>query len=151
MKTRVAIALLALAVLLAAGASWAQQAPAKPQAAAPAQVQAKPDRAKILGDWTLEVDAGGMIITLTMAMTETEGKLAAKVSEQNGMFTDAEMANIEYTGEELSGEISVPSPPDGGVRAWGIKLKVGEDAVEGLISNADAGMSAAITGKRVKK
>jgi hypothetical protein len=41
--------------------------------------------------------------------------------------------------------------PDGAVKAWATELKVGEDVVEGSIANAEAGMSATISGKRVKK
>jgi hypothetical protein len=111
----------------------------------------KPDRAKILGDWVLEIDAGGMIITLAMSIGESEGKLAGKVSEQNGMFTDAALDKIEYTGAELSAEISVPSPPDDAVKVWTIRLNVGEETVDGTIANSDTGISAMITGKRVKK
>lgn len=133
---------LGLAVALLAGVCLAEPQ----QNAAP-----KPDKAKILGDWSLEIDAGGMIVSLAMVIGETEGKLSGKVSEQNGMFTDAALNNLEYTGAELSGEISVPSPPDGAVKVWAIRLNVGEETVDGSIANADTGMSAAIAGKRVKK
>lgn len=151
MKKLAAIAILALAVLLAAAAAWAQQAPAKPQAAAPAQAQPKPDRGKILGDWTLEVDAGGMIVTLSMALTEAEGKLAGKVSEQNGMFTDAPLSEIAYDGENLKCTASVPSPPDMATRPWVIELKVGAETAEGAIGNAELQISATISGTRTKK
>jgi hypothetical protein len=137
---------LALTVALAAGLALAlpQQSPApKPVA--------KPDNGKVVGDWNLDVFAGGMTITLNLTLAEAEGKLAGKISEPNGMFTDVALTGIQYDGETLTYDISVPSPPDGAVKTWKTELKVGEDAVEGGISNAEAGMSATITGKRVKK
>jgi len=136
-------ALLALAVGLTWGMALSQQAPPK--------APPKPENRKLVGTWALEVDAGGMIVSLTMVITETGGKLSGKVSEQNGMFTDADLANIDYNGSDFNGEISVPSPPDGAVKTWSIKTKVGEETLEGTIENADAGMSAALTGKRIKK
>jgi len=133
---------LGLTIALAAGLglAWAQQSPAP-----------KPDNGKVVGTWNLDIFAGGMTITLNLTMEEAEGKLAGKISEPNGMFTDVALAGIEYDGEMLTYDISVPSPPDGAVKTWKTELKVGEDAVEGGISNAEAGMTASITGKRVKK
>jgi hypothetical protein len=112
---------------------------------------AKADRTKILGTWNLDIDAGGTLITLSLILEEAEGKLGGKISEPNGMFTDVPLSNIEYDGETLAYDISVPSPPDGGVKVWRTQLKVGADVVEGGIANADTGMSALVTGKRVKK
>jgi len=131
---------LVLAVALAAGLALPQQSPAP-----------KPNTAKVVGDWSLDIFAGGMTVTLNLTLAEAEGKLAGKISEPNGMFTDVALAGIQYDGETLTYDISVPSPPDGTVKTWKTELKVGEDAVEGGISNAEAGMSATITGKRVKK
>jgi hypothetical protein len=112
---------------------------------------AKPDRAKILGTWTLEINANTMYIYLTLALEETSGQLSGKISEQNGMFADAPLSNIEYDGETLSYDISVPSPPDGLVKVWKTQLKVGDDTAEGAIANLELGMSAPIEAKRVKK
>jgi hypothetical protein len=136
-------AIVVAAAILTCGAAVAQQTPPK--------APPKPENGKIVGTWALDIDAGGMIINLTMVITEAEGKLSGKVSEQNGMFTDADLNNIEYNGEDFVGEISVSSPPDGSVKTWSIKTKVGEETLEGTIENADAGMSAGIAGKRVKK
>jgi hypothetical protein len=133
---------LILSVALAAGPALAlpQQSPAP-----------KPDNAKVVGDWSLDIIAGGTAITLNLTMAEAEGKLTGKISEPNGMFTDAPLTGIQYDGETLSYDISVASPPDGAVKIWRTELRLGEDAVEGNISNAEAGMSATVTGKRVKK
>jgi hypothetical protein len=125
---------------------------ALPALALPQQSPApKPDHAKVVGDWSLDVFAGGTTITLNLTLSEAEGKLAGKVSEPNGMFTDGALTGIQYDGETLTYDIAVPSPPDGAVKTWRTELKVGEDAVEGAIANAEAGMSATIAGKRVKK
>ena len=131
---------LALALLAGLGLALPQQK------AAP-----KPDLGKILGTWSLDIDAGGSTITLTLVLEATDGKLTGKISEPNGMFTDSPVTNIEYDGESLAYVISVPSPPDGAVKDWKTQLKVGADVADGDIANADSGMSATISGKRVKK
>ncbi len=140
MKRTIVTLGLALAVLAGLGLALSQQTPAP-----------KPDRAKILGTWTLEINAGEMTITLTLVLQEAEGKLAGKISEPNGMFTDAPLSNIEFDGESLAYDINVPSPPDGGVKVWRTQLKIGADTAEGDIANADLGMTALITGKRTSK
>jgi hypothetical protein len=124
--------------------SWSMALPR--QKAAP-----KPDPAKVLGTWNLEIDANGMTITLTLVLNESGGLLAGKISEDNGMFTDAPLSDIEYDGDNLAYDISVPSPPDGLVKTWRTQLKVGDDVADGDITNADLGISIALTGKRVKK
>ena len=140
MKKTVLSVILVLA--LAAGLVFArpQQTPAP-----------KPDTGKILGTWSLDIFAGGMTITMTLVMEEVDGKLAGKISEANGMFPETAIANIEYKEESLAYDLSIPSPPDGAVRAWRTELKVGADVVEGSIASNEAGMSATISGKRVKK
>lgn len=116
-----------------------------------AQTAPKPDLGKVLGTWDLEINADGQVFYLTMVLEKVEGKLAGKVSEQNGMFTDAPLSEIAYDGETLKCTASVPSPPDMATHPWGIELKVGADTAEGTIGNAELTISAAITGKRAKK
>jgi hypothetical protein len=140
MKRMIATLGLALAVLAGLGLALSQQSPAP-----------KPDRAKVLGTWTLDIDAGEMTITLTLVLQEADGKLAGKISEANGMFTDSPLSNIEFDGENLAYDINVPSPPDGVVKVWKTELKIGADTAEGAIANADSGMTATVTGKRVSK
>lgn len=115
------------------------------------QAAPKPDLAKVLGTWSLDIDAGGMVITLSLVLEAPEGKLAGKISETNGMFTDSPLANIEFDGENLAYDINVPSPPDGAVKTWKTQLKVAADVADGAIANADTGMSATVSGKRVQK
>ncbi len=142
MRRTFAAAAFALAVLWSFGLALPQQS---------SQPASKPDKTKILGTWNLEINAGEMIVNLTMIVEEIDGKLAGKVSEQNGMFTDAALAKIELSGEDFAAEISVPSPPDNAVKTWALRFKLGDETLTGTIANADLGMTAEITGKRVKK
>lgn len=138
MKRTIITLSLALALLAGAISAFPQQNPA-----------AKPDRGKILGTWHMEVYADA-VIDLTLVLEEAEGKLVGKISEPNGMFTDSPLSNIEYDGEALAFEITVASPPDGGVKTWKIQLTIGADVAEGVIANADLGLSAQLSGKRSK-
>jgi hypothetical protein len=133
---------LGLALILLAGVASAfpQENPAS-----------KPDRSRILGTWLLEGYAGEMVISMTLVLEEAEGKLAGKISEATGMFIDSHLGNIAYEGETLTYDINVSTPPDGAVRTWKTRLKIGADAAEGEIYNADLGMSLAISARRAKK
>jgi hypothetical protein len=135
------IALIAVAALVAAGA-----APAAAGQAAP-----KPDNAKVLGTWAVEVYADGQSFYLTLLMEEREGQLGIKVSEQYGMFTDAPASDVSFDGTLLKFVLNVPSPPDGLARPWAVEARIGEDVLEGVISNAELMISAGVTGKRTKK
>ena len=115
------------------------------------QTAAKPDLSKVLGAWDLELDADGQMFYLTMVLENVEGRLAGKVSEQNGMFTDAALSEIAFDGETFKCVAAVPSPPDMATRPWVIELKIGADTAEGTIGNAELQISAAILGKRAKK
>ncbi len=139
MKKTVPFLAAALVVAFAAAAWSAPQAPKAP------------DWTKVYGDWAAEVYANGETYNLTMAAAEVEGKPAIKISEANGMFTDAPATGITFDGETLAFDAAVPSPPDGMVRTWKIEVKVGADTFDGTISNADLGMSAPISGKRAPK
>jgi hypothetical protein len=140
MKRTIVTLGLALAFAAGLGLALSQQPPSP-----------KPDKVKVLGTWTLDIDAGEMTITLTLVLGEAEGKLGGKISEPSGMFTDSPLSNIEFDGENLAYDISVPSPPDGVVKVWKTQLKIGADTAEGAIANADLGMTATVTGKRVSK
>ena len=140
-----------IAAALMGTAIWSLGLACPQQAAQASQAPVKTDKAKILGTWNLDVNTGDSIVYLTLVMEDMDGKLAGKISEQNGMFTDAALANIEYSGDDFSTEISVPSPPDMAVKTWSIKAKVGDDTLAGSIANSDLGLSADISGKRVKK
>ena len=137
-KTHILAALAALALAGALAAEIGQAAP-------------KPDNGKVLGTWAVEVYADGQSFYLTLLVEQTEGKLTAKASEQYGMFTDAPASDVSYDGTLLKMALNVPSPPDGLARPWAVEAKIGEDVMEGGISNAELMISAGVTGKRTKK
>lgn len=139
MKREIEALGLALVLLAGLAAAFPQESPAP-----------KPDTNKILGTWFLEINTGEMMINLILVLEEAEGKLSGKISEPTGMFTDSPLGNIVYEGETLTYDISVSTPPDGAVRTWKTRLKIGADAAEGEISSADLGMALALTGKRSK-
>ncbi|MBM3305880.1 MAG: hypothetical protein FJY79_08075 [Candidatus Aminicenantes bacterium] len=142
MRMTHAFMVLAAFALAGALAAEAGQTAAKPD---------KPDNAKVLGTWAVEVYADGQSFYLTLLVEETEGKLTAKASEQYGMFTDAPASDVSYDGTLLKMALNVPSPPDGLARPWAVEAKIGEDVMEGVISNAELMISAGVTGKRTKK
>ncbi len=115
------------------------------------QSTVKADLNRILGTWSLEVYADGQIIYLSLLLETKNGEVGGKISEQTGFFTDAPVTNVKFEGDTLTFDITVSSPPDGLVRTWQSQLNVGEDAVEGTISNAELAVSALTTGKREKK
>jgi hypothetical protein len=135
------MALFALAALVVAGAAPARAG----------QEASKPDNAKVLGTWAIEAYADGMSIYLTLVVRESEGKLAAKLSEQYGMFTDAPAEEVSFDGTTLKTVFMVPSPPDGLIRSWAVEGKIGEDVLEGAASNAELMISVSVMGKRTER
>jgi hypothetical protein len=115
------------------------------------QDPARTDLGRILGTWTLEVYVAGQTILLTLLLEKTEAGIGGKLSEQMGMFTDAPVKSVKYEGTDLTFEITVTSPPDGLERTWLAQFSVGEDAVEGTISNDELAISAPVAGKREKR
>jgi hypothetical protein len=115
--------------------------------AAPAQQ--KPDPAKVAGTWALEVNAGGEFYYLTLDLRVKEGKLEGGLSEQNGMFKDAPLANIEFDGTTLKFDANVPTPPDGAERLVKTEMKLNGGKLEGMLTVVEMGLSAGVAG--VKK
>ena len=113
--------------------------------------QAAPDNSKVLGSWDVEIYAEGQYFNLILVMEEAEGKLAGTISEKMGMFTDSPLTNVRFDGTTLAFEISVSSPPDGLVKTWAVEAVVGEEVMEGTVSNAELGMSATLSATRTKK
>jgi len=113
--------------------------------------QVAPDNSKVLGAWDVEVYDEGQYFNLNLVMEEAEGKLAGTISEKLGMFTDSPLSNVRFDGTTLDFEISVSSPPDGLIKTWAVEAVVGEEAMEGTISNAELGLSATLSAKRTKK
>lgn len=121
-----------------------------PLLAAPAR-QKGPDWSKVYGDWALEISAEGTLVSVAMVAADDQGHPSIKLTEATGMFTDTPATAISFDGETLAYDIAVPSPPDMAVKTWHVEAKVGADGLEGTIVNADLGMSAYVSGKRVKK
>jgi len=120
-------------------------APAQ-QAQTPPQAQAKADA--ILGEWSLQIDAGGEYYYLAMTLSLQEKKLAGKLSESNGWFTDVPLTAISWDGAVLKFKATAPTPPDGAERVLDTELKLAESKWTGTMGIADLGMTAAVTGTK---
>jgi hypothetical protein len=97
---------------------------------------------KVIGTWDVEVLAEGQSYFLTMVLTQSQGQLEGKVSEQNGMFTDAVLSSLTFDGESLAFEFTGPTPPDGMPRLIQTALKVSGDTMEGSVTIPDLGVYA---------
>jgi len=109
---------------------------------------AKVDYNKIVGTWSLEVNAGQEFYYLPLVLKVTDGKLEGTLSEQNGLFKDTPLSAIEFDGQTLKFEAKTPTPPDGAERPIKFDLKLSADKLEGLVSVADLGMSVPVTGAK---
>jgi len=108
------------------------------------------DYGKILGDWDMEVDAGGQYYYLSFTIEKTDGELSGTVSESSGFFTDVSLENIEFDGKNLSFEMTVPTPPDGYENLVKAELELMEERLEGLLTVKSIGISAsAVATKRI--
>jgi len=123
-------------------------------AAALCSGQAAPQSLKpenLVGKWDVEVSVDSQYFYLTLVLELVEGNLSGKVSEPNGMFTDAPCQNFKIEGRQLTCETSIPTPPDGAVRTWTISVEVEGETFTGSIANAELQISALMTGKLAKK
>jgi hypothetical protein len=111
--------------------------------------QVKPDPAPLLGQWLLQVDAGGEAYFLPLEVKLVEGKLTGALSEQSGMFTNLPMANMTWDGTLLKFEGKLPTPPDGAERLCKFEFKLDQGKLAGTIAIEEMGMTAPTTG--VKK
>ncbi len=110
--------------------------------------QKKVDQSKIVGLWALEVDAGGEYYYLSLELKLSAEKLEGGLSEQNGMFKDVPLSNIDFDGQTLKCEAKTPTPPDGAERLIKIEVKLVDGKLEGLITVPDLSVSAAVTGTK---
>jgi hypothetical protein len=117
---------------------------------APAQNQAQPkvNYDAIAGTWALEINTGDAYFYLTLNLKVTEGKLEGDVSEQNGMFTNTPLSNIEFDGQTLRYEMKVPTPPEGAERLVKTEVKLVDGRLEGALTVEELGVSAAVTGTK---
>jgi len=102
-----------------------------------AMSQEKPDTAKIVGTWNIEVYAGDQTYNLSLAVTEDNGQLAGKISESMGSFTDVAISDIFFDSATFRFNFISPTPPDGLSRTVKAEFKVGVDTMEGTISVPD--------------
>lgn len=139
-KSRLFVFGLLTALILLSGAAPAQETKTPP---AP---QAKAD--KILGEWTLQIDAGGEFYYLAMALSLKEGKLAGTLTESNGWFTGVALTDIVWDGTTFKFKAMAPTPPDGAERVLDTELKLADGKWAGTMNIPDLGMSAAVTGAK---
>jgi hypothetical protein len=118
-------------------------------AAGPSSARQKPASAdKILGVWSLEVDAGGEYYYLTMEIKLKDGKPDGLLGEQNGMFTNVPLTEIEWDGTTLKFMAKTPTPPDGAERPLKTELKLAEGKLIGTMTIVEMGMTAPVTGTK---
>jgi hypothetical protein len=129
----------ALVLLTATALGWPQAAPQS----------LKPE--SLVGKWDIEISVDSQYFYMTLVLELIEGRLAGKVSEQNGFFTDAPCQDLVLDGKKLTCAANIPTPPDGAVRPWMIAVEVDGETFTGSISNAELQFSAALTGKLAKK
>jgi hypothetical protein len=100
------------------------------------------DLKKILGDWNMEVDAGGEFYYLSFTIEKTDGELSGKISESSGFFSDIPLENIEFDGTNLSFEMTIPTPPEGYENLVKAELELVEERLEGMLTVESLGASA---------
>jgi len=137
-QSRIVVFGLALGLILLAAGLPAQETKTPPQAKADA----------ILGQWALQLDAGGEYYYLTLTLVLQEGKLAGKMSESNGFFTDVPITDVSWDGTMLKFKVMAPTPPDGAERSLENELKLADGKWTGMMNIPDLGMTAAITGTK---
>lgn len=112
----------------------------------PLKSQGQVDFNKVVGIWDLEVNAGSEYYYLTLELKLFEGKLDGTLSEQSGMFNNSPLANLQYDGEGLSFEVTVPTPPDGAEKLVRSEFKLVNEKLEESMTIVDLGMTAPVTG-----
>jgi hypothetical protein len=123
---------------LVAVAAWTVQA----------QTPAKVDYAKVLGPWSLEINAGDQYYYLTLVLKMDQGKFTGALSEQNGIFTNVPLTSAEFDGETLKFECKVTTPPDGAERVTKSEAKLVDNKLLGVITIVEFGMSATYAGTK---
>jgi hypothetical protein len=97
---------------------------------------------KILGDWDMEVDAGGQYYYLYFTIEKTDGELTGTIGESSGFFSDVPLKNIEFDGSGLLFEMTIPTPPDGYESLVKAEFELVEERLEGQLTVESLGVSA---------
>lgn len=105
---------------------------------------------KVVGEWNMEIDAGGEYYYLNMTIEKANGGLRGTISEESGYFQDLALSNVVLDGEMLKFEFTAPTPPDDYERLVKAEFKVGENRLEGYMSAEDLGMTVSATATRKK-
>ncbi len=137
MMRRKASGLIGLGLLFLAGLGWS----------VPGQGQ-NPDYDKVVGTWSLEVNAGDEYYYLILGLAVSEGKLAGKLSELNGMFTDVPLSEVSFENQTLKYSAKLPTPPDGAERLVKFEMKLGNNKLEGSLSIQDLDITAPVMGTK---
>ena len=112
--------------------------------------QEKLSHEKLVGEWDVEVDAGGEYYYLTMTIEKTNGGLKGTISEESGYFQNAALSDIEFDGAVLKFGFTAPTPPDGYERLVKAEFKVGENRLEGYMTAEDLDLTVSATATRKK-
>jgi hypothetical protein len=112
--------------------------------------QSKNGSEKIVGDWSMEVDAGGEYYYLSFTIQEENGSLSGKISEEAGTFIDVKMEKIEFDGQKFRFEMTIPTPPDGAENLVKGDFELLEEKMEGTLTIEEFGMTAFATCTRKK-
>lgn len=117
---------------------------------APVQNQPKPkvDYTPLVGQWALQIDAGGEYYFLVLELKLNAGKLEGQLSEQNGLFTNAPLSNIEFDGQALTFDTKTPMPPDGAERLIKTEVKLVAGKLEGMLTVVEMNLSVPLTGTK---
>ena len=127
---------MAMVLVIAAGT------PLLSQEAKPAQ-QAAPD--KILGAWSLEVNAESETYSVNVVLALTDNVLTGTASEASGFFTDVPLSDLAFDGTTLTFGFKSPTPPDGQERAISVELKLVDDkTMEGTLVVPDLAVTATV-------
>ena len=102
--------------------------------------------AKVIGTWDVEIMAEGQSYYLTLVLSENQGQLEGKISEQSGMFTNVPLTGVEWEGTTLKFGVKIPTPPDGTERATKCEMKYADGKLAGTLIIEDLGLTAAVTG-----
>ena len=114
-------------------------------ASSQANGQESVDYSKIIGQWDMEVDAGGEYFYLSFAIEKTGEGMKGTISESSGFFSDVPLDNIEFDSTNLSFDMNIPTPPDGFENLVKTSLELIDGKCVGTLSVESLGISAAAT------